>query len=100
MELMKTHAVFLRLTEHDGCSLSVLQAMSMGAEVCWTFPYKNTHHTPDLESLKSKFAGLCTQIQDRNLQPNLEVRNFVLAAFQKEKVVRGYIRKIEEIAKK
>ncbi|MCE3296445.1 MAG: hypothetical protein K0R65_2159 [Crocinitomicaceae bacterium] len=100
MELMKTHAVFLRLTEHDGCSLSVLKAMSMGAEVCWTFPYKYTHHTPGLETLKGRFTEVCELVQSRNLKPNAEIRNFVLESFQKEKVIRDYIRKIEEIAKK
>ncbi|MGV3629943.1 MAG: hypothetical protein ACO1O6_01980 [Bacteroidota bacterium] len=99
-ELMRTHAVFLRLTEHDGFSLSVLQAMSFGAEVCWTFPYEKTHYTPDLEILKSTFTAVCDQINARNLAPNTEVRNFVLSSFKKENVFPAYIRKIEEIAKK
>ncbi len=100
IELMKTHAVFLRLTEHDGCSLSVLKAMSLGAEVCWTYPYQYTHHTPTLENLKNKFAEISEQIQQRKLQPNEEVRNFILSAFRREEVFPAYIRKIKEVARK
>lgn len=51
-ELYLRSKVFLRLTDHDGLSLSVLEALFYKLQVCWTYSFPNTHHVKDYETLK------------------------------------------------
>ncbi len=97
--LMKSHPICLRLTEHDGCSLFVLQALAFGSEVLWTFPYENTHLVKSEEELQIKFEKIIFELNQRNLKPNLKQSELIISKFVKEKVIKNYIDKINSIGK-
>lgn len=51
-KLYLSSKVFLRLVEHDGLSLSVLEALFYKLQVFWTYPFPNVHYVKDHELLK------------------------------------------------
>jgi len=79
-ELMMKTKVFLRLTKHDGLSLSVLEAMNNACQVLWTyqFPFviqaKSNTLSEDVSSVVEKWI------------PNIQGRNYVRENFQAEVV--------------
>ncbi len=79
-KLMAKTKVFLRLTKHDGLSLSVLEAMNNACQVLWTyqFPFviqtKTSTLSDDVSSVVEKWS------------PNIQGRDYVRENFQAEVV--------------
>lgn len=96
---LKSTSVFLRLPKHDGFSASVIEAMGFGCEVFWTFPGPNAINVKNSEELIDKLAMTFQVIEARDFRPNLNSREFVLDKFNKEKVIKNYIKTLKEIVK-
>ena len=97
-ELQST-PVFLRLTEHDGFSLSVIEAMSYGCEVIWTFPYQYSYQAQTNDELSNAFEKVNQIISNRNLTPNHDLINMVKREYNKDVILSGYIEKIKSVVK-
>lgn len=69
--------VFLRLTEHDGLSLSVLEALFYKLQVFWTYPFPHTHHVKDYETLKMDIKK-----NVENWVPNEHGHEYIMNNFQ------------------
>ena len=79
-KLYSRSKLFLRLTEHDGLSLSVLEALFYKLHVFWTYPFPKTYQIKDYESLK---LNIIRSIE--NWTPNEEGYEYVKKNYNIEK---------------
>lgn len=71
--------VFLRLVEHDGLSLSVLESLFYKLQVFWTYPFPNVHHVKDYEAFKVDI-----QQNIEHWVPNEQGHEYIMDNFQTE----------------
>jgi hypothetical protein len=87
---LKNTSIFLRLVEHDGLSVSLLEALSYGCEVISTMPFECCFHSENKNCDIEIFERVMTLIVERqhatnaaniewvkrNLEPNLVLDTF------------------------
>jgi glycosyltransferase involved in cell wall biosynthesis len=88
--------IFIRLTEHDGFSLSVLEAFAFGAEVIWTQPHELVHHISS-NLFEVAFENAHQKILENEFKPNLNNINYIKDNFQKLDVLNKLIKKMENV---
>jgi hypothetical protein len=50
----RQHSIYMRLTHHDGLAHSVIEALSFGRQVVWTYPLQGvTHVTSKTEAINA-----------------------------------------------
>jgi hypothetical protein len=96
-DLMKETPVFIRLTKHDGNSLSVVEALGNGCEVIWSYPSERTYLATSSQELIVKLDYVFTEIEKRGLIPNSLNFEYVSENFKKEVVIQNYIKEINYI---
>jgi len=96
-QLTQESAIFLRFTEHDGCSLSVIQALGYGAEVLWTFPFPFVHEAKTKEEIFSQFEIILNKINTRNLIPNQEASDYIKAKYNRPGIIKNYLKTIHSL---
>ena len=79
-ELYQRSKFFIRYTQHDGLSLSVLEALYFNLEVLWTYDFPCTRKIETLEKLSDSIPSLI----DR-WQPNARGHAYVIEHFSTEK---------------
>lgn len=94
---LRSTPIFLRLTEHDGFSLSVIEALSYGCEVIWTFPYEHSYQAKTNEEAIQMFDKLQKLILTRGLTPNHQLIEVIKNSFDNKIVMGNYIFKIKEV---
>jgi hypothetical protein len=99
-EYLRKTPIFLRLTEHDGFSLAVLEALSFGAEAITSFKSDFVHNANTINEIKDAINTAINAIEKRNFEPNLSVIEILNKEFNKDKIILNYIQKIKEIVKK
>lgn len=100
LNLFRSHAVYVRLTEHDGKSFAVAQALSAGCEVIWTYKYFCCHLLPrDGALLIEKMNELEAQVKARNLRPNEENIAHSHNSYARSIVLKRLVAKIKELLK-
>lgn len=99
-ELQKKTPVCMRLPQHDGYSLTVIEALSCGNEVIWTMPHEQCHHLKDIEAADIIFKKVIDNFRERDLWRNENNIFFVKNNFSREKVLEIFVKTIEEIAGK
>lgn len=90
LETIKNTPIFLRLTEHDGFSVSVIEALALGTEVLMTLPSPWTRLV-NKENLISKFSEVCSMVETNQFKPNLALRENSMEVFNKSNVLKEYI---------
>lgn len=83
---MSESAVFLRLTKHDGYSVSVIEAMSLGCEVVSFFPFDKAHVVTETSILPT-FAQVIQEINERGLTPNFHLQEYYQNKYKKTNVL-------------
>lgn len=83
--------LYLRLAEHDGLSFSVLEALSFGRYVGYSYPVEGAMHIVDHDSLVSFIEGLYDDFLRGALPANEFGRNVVLQRHSEDQVYRGLI---------
>lgn len=91
-ELRRENAIFLRIVEHDGNALSVMEALGAGQEVIWTYPGEHCHLMKG--DLANKIAEVRQKVAERNFQPNKENIEWVRENFRKEHILENFVREI------
>jgi hypothetical protein len=86
--------IFIRLAEHDGFALSVLEALSAGSEVIWKYPHPNCHQ---LSNVQANFDEVLALVKARNLQRNQDNIAYIAANFQKEIVLSNFIQELKKV---
>ncbi|MBM3185526.1 MAG: hypothetical protein FJZ67_04440 [Bacteroidetes bacterium] len=89
--------IFLRMTDHDGFSVTVIEALSVGAEVIWTHPSECIHWVKNEIELVHKIEELLVLIKNRNLSPSIENINFSKKTYNKITLHRNYILNLENL---
>lgn len=89
--------IFLRMTEHDGFSVSVIEALSVGAEVVWTHPSECIHFVRNDEEMICKLADVIEVIQTRNYVPNSETIDFCKKTYNRKSLMENYISKLTKM---
>jgi len=79
-ELYQRSKFFIRYTQHDGLSLSVLEALYFNLEVVWTYDFPYTHKIETLEKLSDSIPSLID-----SWQPNERGHDYVIEHFSLEK---------------
>ncbi len=92
---LKQAAVFLRLTEHDGFALSVLEAQAQGCEVIWTYPGERVYQLKENENLEQKLREVIQIIENRGRIPNTFNSEYVLNKYNKANVINGYLHELK-----
>lgn len=75
--LYEQHDVFLRLTDHDGLSYSVLEAMYRGQYVFFTYNYPNTIHASSIDSIVDEVNKLHDLKKSNQLQKNYKAIQYI-----------------------
>ncbi|MBC8525431.1 MAG: glycosyltransferase [Candidatus Cloacimonetes bacterium] len=70
---LEENKVFLRISKHDGLPNTLLEALSIGRWVVWSYPFKYVSTFHSYEVLKNKFNNLINR-----KKPNVEGEKFVL----------------------
>ncbi|MBI3135916.1 MAG: hypothetical protein HYZ14_14655 [Bacteroidetes bacterium] len=91
-ELMNANAIYLRLTAHDGYSLSVLEALANGNYVIWNNPHPCVNFVKDNSSLKLVFEKVLDQVKTAGYARVKANIDWVAEHHSKEKILRNYIR--------
>jgi hypothetical protein len=79
-EFYQRSKFFIRYTNHDGLSLSVLEALYFNLEVFWTYDFPCTHKIETLEKLSDSIPSLV-----KNWHPNERGHAYVIEHFSIEK---------------
>ena len=64
-KIMKRVPIFVRLTQHDGNSLAVTEALSYGCEVIWSYPYEKCYFANSIEELNQNIVELSNKIKSK-----------------------------------
>jgi glycosyltransferase involved in cell wall biosynthesis len=99
-ERLKSTPIFLRLTDHDGFSVSVIEALAYGCEVIMSLPFELTHLATTTEEAIDKMLTVISTIEARGMTPNQTLIEAVKVRFNPEIVAKNYIQKLKEIAGK
>jgi hypothetical protein len=91
---MKESALFLRLTEHDGFSVSVVEAMSLGSEVLTYHPFPLVNCVQDTDLL-TIFTHAVAQVENRGMTPNLVASKYYKTHFNRERVFEQLYRELK-----
>jgi len=68
-------SILLRLPEHDGLSLMLLEALAKGKEVIYKYPFPYTHTASNLTELKIVFSKIVSSEPKVNYEANEYIRN-------------------------
>jgi glycosyltransferase involved in cell wall biosynthesis len=97
---LKETPIFLRLTDHDGFSVSVIEALAYGCEVIMSLPFELTHLATTTDEAIDKMLTVISTIEAREMTPNHTLIEAVKVRFNPEIVAKNYIQKLKEIAGK
>ncbi|MBM3160909.1 MAG: glycosyltransferase [Bacteroidetes bacterium] len=91
--------IFLRLTEHDGFSVSVIEALGAGCEVMMSLPFELTYLARNTNEAIEGMKQLINRIERRGMKTNEEMMELVKDRYNPEALATNYIQKIKEIVK-
>ncbi len=89
--------VLLRLTEHDGASILVLEALARGRHVVWTHNYPGVQAVADTSQALEALKRLGEQHSRGSLQPNAEGVTYVRRDFTPEDVARHFEAHLDQL---
>lgn len=98
MKLMQTHSIFIRLTEHDGKSISVSQALGVGCEVIWTYKMEMCHHVSlNPDEIIRKVHEVKMLVESRNLMPNQDNISYAKRELNRDAVMRNFVVELKKL---
>jgi hypothetical protein len=97
LEEMRNCTVFLRLPEHDGMAMSVLEALSLGRYVAYSYDYPGVIKIEKDEDLFSFIEKLYQKYSRNELEINYEGYNFVRDNLNSEKVANNLLQFLDSI---
>jgi len=98
-EIQNRLPIYIRLTEHDGYSYMVIEALSNGSEVIWSMPHERCHLLNSMEKAEMVFDKVVNDLNKRGLTRNESNILFVKENFSREIILKKWIEKIEEVGK-
>lgn len=99
-KLMAKNPIIIRLTDHDGYALSVLEAIANGNYVIWNYPHPQVYYTNPKTDLKPVFDETIKNIKQLKFKKNSKNIEWAKKNLNKEKILSNFIQTITKIAKK
>jgi hypothetical protein len=99
IEHLREGAIFLRLTEHDGFPVSVMEAMSYGSKCFTRNQIPGAICVNSINELLQEFENVKSDVIN-NMHPDFKIIEYIKSKFNKDKIVSNYIDKLESIVKK
>lgn len=93
-ELYLKSKFFLRFTEHDGLSLSVLEALYFKLHVLWTYPFPHVCHIKNYDTLVERLPEIVNE-----WRPNDEGHEYVLNNFSTDVWKKDFLKFIQDLDK-
>ena len=95
-ELYQRSKFLIRYTQHDGLSLSVLEALYFNLEVLWTYDFPCTHKIEALEKLSDSIPSLIDCWQPNNRGHAYVTEHFSIEKWRKDflSIVQSKLREI------
>ena len=93
-------SVVVRLTSHDGTSFMVLEALSRGRYVIWTFPMTGATQAQGFEAVAAELRRLYGLHQVGGLHLNAEGMAFSRAAFAPEAAIRNIDQRLRRLLRR
>jgi len=94
LEKMRHCAVYIRLTEHDGNSLSVIQALNSGCEVVWNYPAPHVHYTASQSDNQRALFEAIEEVTLRDLKPNIDHHKYVQNTYSEYAIRTNYLNQL------
>lgn len=82
--------IFMRLVQHDGLAFSVIEALSRGKWVIYSYPFNYVQTYNNFDELKSVFDKLLQKI--KNEEVNNKAKNFIFHRYEKENILYNIIK--------
>ena len=98
-KLRSENPIFIRLTEHDGYALSVMESIANGNYVLWNQNHSQCELVQNSNSLISEFEKLKIKIEDSNFKKSFENIEWAKINLNREKVLTEYINTLHNFAK-
>lgn len=99
-DAVKHSPLFLRLTDHDGFSVAVIEALSYGAEVIMSLPFELAQCAQNEEERQAAFVEAIRRVKAREMKPNVEAILEIQKRFHRDHLINTYIQKIKEVCGK
>lgn len=90
--------IFIRLPQHDGFSMSVLEAMGSGCEVLWNQELQGCHIYNQTAPVE-QFAGILNTLKLRNLTKNTANIQFIASHFEKQHILQNLLQTLKTFVK-
>lgn len=87
--------IFIRLPQHDGYSVSVIDALAAGNEVMWSIQHPNCYFATTKNDL-TVFHEIVSKLNQNGLKRNNENIEFAYTNFSKEHNLKIFTRKLEQ----
>lgn len=85
--LYREVSALVRLVSHDGMSFMVLEALSRGRQVIYTYPLPHVVQASGFEAVAAAVRGLAARHQAGTLTLNEEGRHYALSHFDRETLI-------------
>lgn len=87
-------AIFMRLTKHDGYSLSVLRAIANGNYVLWNNPHPAAEYVDDISKLAEQLKNCVEKVRSKNFERNTSGIDWAAQNLNREIVLQAYVNEI------
>jgi hypothetical protein len=94
LQKLNESAIFLRLTEHDGYSLSVLRAIANGNYVLWNNPHPAVHYLEDRNQISIQFRKIVDRVLENHLERNQAGISWAKDNLDRTKILKNYTQTI------
>mgnify|MGYP001162703619 FL=1 len=94
---LQNSPIMLRMTEHDGFSVSVIEALSVGAEVIWTHPAEGVFYVKDQLEMMDAISKVLEELKKRNNTPSQKNIKLSKDIYNREKLMKEYVEKLHQI---
>ena len=89
-EIIDQSTVLLRLPEHDGKSMFVLEMLARGRHVIWNYDFPGVHHAERAGDAARILRGLLKAHEDGQLDPNIGGYQYVTTRFRRAQMAAGF----------
>lgn len=98
LPVLETNTVLVRMTEHDGLSGLVVEALALGRHVVWTYHLPGVHQVRDEAQLIAEIQRLYQAHQRGELSLNLEGREYVATQLHPQRAVEHIAKELYAVA--
>jgi hypothetical protein len=95
--LYRQTSVVVRLTSHDGTSFMVLEALSRGRHVIWTYPVPGVIHASGFAAVSAALRDLLARHAAGTLGLNEEGRRYALEHYDRARLIDDLDRRLRSV---